>query len=289
MGLRFKLNLILIIVFAVGLGASAYLSYDLLQENARDEVIRNADIMIQAAHAIRSYTVTEVRPKLASQLAHTFLPQTVPAFAATETLKQLPSEYHDFMYKEATLNPTNPRDRASDWQVDLIQAFKQNPETKALSGVRHTPLGDALYIANPIRITDRACLTCHSDPSKAPGSMIKIYGRDNGFGWKLGEVVGAQIVSVPTAVAARKADHVFLTFVASLCSVFVVLCIVLNITLSRMILRPITRMARAADEVSVGNFEIEEFGAGRKDEIGRLGVSFNRMRRSLKQAMGMIS
>ncbi|MGA8259906.1 MAG: DUF3365 domain-containing protein [Arenicellales bacterium] len=260
----------------------------MLQRNARDEVIRNANIMIQAARAIRSYTVTEIRPKLANQLASTFLPQTVPAFAATETLKRLPAKYHDFGYTEATLNPTNPRDRASDWQADLIRAFQQNPEAKSFSGVRQTLRGGSLYIADPIRITDKACLTCHGKPVDAPASLIKLYGRDNGFGWKLNEVVGAQVVSVPTAVATRKADHTFFTFIASLCSVFVVLYVVLNIMLSRMILRPITRMAHAADEVSTGNFGIAEFEAQRKDEIGRLGVAFNRMRRSLKQAMGMI-
>lgn len=288
MGLRFKLNLILTVVFAIGLGVSAYLTYNLLQRNARDEVLRNANIMIQAARAIRSYTVNEVRPKLSNQLARTFLPQTVPAYAATQTLKRLPEKYRDFIYNEATLNPTNPRDRASDWQADIIQSFRQYPETTSFSGIRQTPHGGALYIADPIRITNKACLTCHGDPSDAPPSLIKLYGRDNGFGWKLNEVVGAQIVSVPTRVAVEKADRVFLTFMVSLCSVFLAVYVVLNVTLSRMILRPITDMAQAANEVSVGNFDISEFETARKDEIGRLGVSFNRMRRSLKQAMGMI-
>ena len=75
---------------------------------------------------------------------------------------------------------------------------------------------------------------------------------------------------------------------ASLCGVFAVLYIVLNVMLSRIIIRPITDMARIADEVSVGNFEISEFAETRRDEVGRLGASFNRMRRSLEQAMGMI-
>jgi hypothetical protein len=41
-----------------------------------------------------------------------FLPQTVPAYAATETLAQLRKKYPNYDYKEATLNPTNPRDRS---------------------------------------------------------------------------------------------------------------------------------------------------------------------------------
>jgi hypothetical protein len=111
-GLRLRFNLILTVVFALGLLISGMISYDLLQRNAREEVVHTANLMIQAARAFRNYTVNEIRPLLADRLNTTFLPQTVPAYAATKTLGALPDEYHDFIYKEATLNPTNPRDRA---------------------------------------------------------------------------------------------------------------------------------------------------------------------------------
>ena len=45
-----------------------------------------------------------------------------------------------------------------------------------------------------------SCLTCHSTPDKAPPEMIKLYGTANGFGWKLDEIIGAQVVSVPMSV-----------------------------------------------------------------------------------------
>ena len=109
MGLRLRFNLVLTIVFVLGLAVSAFISYNLLQQNARAEIIRDAELMIESARAIRSYTVKEVRPKLVDRLDEIFLPQTVPAYAATETLNLLPKEYSDFVYKEATLNPTNPR------------------------------------------------------------------------------------------------------------------------------------------------------------------------------------
>ena len=46
MGLRLKFNLVLLLVFAVGLGVTGYISYDLLHRNAREEVMRNAGIMV---------------------------------------------------------------------------------------------------------------------------------------------------------------------------------------------------------------------------------------------------
>lgn len=288
MGLRFRFNLVLTVVFLLGLLVSGVISYNLLQQNARTEVVHNANLMIESARAIRSYTVQEVRPKLAPQLDKTFLPQTVPAYAATETLGRLPEQYQQYTYKEATLNPTNPRDRAADWEADLVQAFKRDDSLEVLTGERATPGGRTLYIASPIRIGDEACLTCHSTPAEAPQSMLALYGESNGFGWKLNEIVGAQVVSVPMSVPIANANRAFLTFLLSLCAVFVVLYAVLNVMLSRMIIKPISVMSRAADAISTGNFDIPEFEKVGKDEVGRLALSFNRMRRSLEQAMKMI-
>ena len=40
--------------------------------------------------------------------------------------------------------------------------------------------------------------------------------------------------------------------------------------------------------ISTGDFDVPEFGGKGKDEIGMLGTSFNRMRRSLQKAMKML-
>jgi len=287
MGLRLKFNIVLALVFAAGIAVSAYVSHALLQENAKQEVLRNAGLMMEAALSIRGYTVSQVKPHLESQLQETFLPQTVPAFAATETFNTLRKKYPDFMYKEATLNPTNPRDRAVEWESDVVSYFRNDANMKEFTNERDTPTGRMLYIARPITIRDPACLACHSVPSAAPASMIKLYGENNGFGWKHMETVGAQIVSVPMALPVKNANDTFRVFMGSLAAIFVVTFIVLNAMLSFMILRPITRMSAAADRISQGDFDVPEFGKG-KDEISTLGVSFNRMRRSLQKALKII-
>ena len=58
MGLRLKFNLVLVLVFGLGLGVSGSLSRRILEANARDEVARNADLMMGAALAVRSYTTS---------------------------------------------------------------------------------------------------------------------------------------------------------------------------------------------------------------------------------------
>lgn len=287
MGLRLKFNLVLLFVFVLGLGVSGYVSYDLLHKTARDEVLRNAGVMMEAALSMRQYTVSQVRDKLA-QKEDEFLPQSVPAFAATEIMNQLRKKYPDYAYKEAALNPTNPRDRAVEWEADIVNAFRNDPARGEISGTRITPTGMSMFLARPFQIKDPACLACHTTAEVAPVSMVKLYGTSNGFGWKLNEVIGAQVVSVPMSLPIQNANRAFYTFMASLTGVFVVLFIILNFMLSVMIVRPITEMSDAADRMSTGDLEIPEFDETGRDEVSLLAKSFNRMRRSLEKAISLI-
>jgi protein-histidine pros-kinase len=287
MGLRLKFNLVLLFVFTLGLAVSGYVSYDLLHRNARDEVLRNAGVMMEAALSMRQYTVSQVRDKLV-QKEDEFLPQTVPAFAATEMMNQLRKKYPDYAYKEAALNPTNPRDRAVEWEADIVNEFRNNSARAEVSGIRSTPTGMSLFLARPFQIKDPACLTCHTTPETAPASMVKLYGPNNGFGWKLNEVIGAQVVSVPMSLPIQNANRAFYTFIASLAGVFAVLFVILNLMLSILIVRPITRMSVAADRISTGDKDIPELAESGRDEVALLARSFNRMRRSLEKAISLI-
>ena len=287
MGLRLKFNLAMLVVFGLGLAASAYVSYELLQKNARDEVLRSAGVMMEAALAMRSYTIGHVRPNL-KPMDEAFLPESVPSFSATEIMGQLRKTHPDYAYKEAALNPTNPRNRAVEWEADIINEFRNHDEVRELSGTRLTPTGLSMYLARPLQIKDGACLACHTTADAAPLTMVKLYGPANGFGWRLNEVIGAQIVSVPMDLAIGKANRAFYTFIGSLAGVFAALFVILNVMLSFLIVRPIRTMAVAADKISTGALDIPELKESGRDEVSRLARSFNRMRRSLEKAISLI-
>ncbi len=283
-----KFNLVLISVFTIGLIIFAFISYNVLQKNARDEVINQAGMMMEAALAIRGYTVKEIRPLLKSQLKETFLPQSVPSYAATQNFNALRKNNSEYTYKEATLNPTNPRDHATDWETDIINEFRNNEDTLEVVGERMTPTGASLYLARPIRIKNKACLTCHSTVDAAPKTMIKLYGTANGFGWKHNEVVGSQIISVPLSVPIAKANHAFIIFIISCVAIFAVIFFLINVMLRKLIIKPVLKMSNLADEVSRGNFDAPAFDTSGNDEITDLNNSFNRLRISLDKAMKML-
>lgn len=288
MKLILKFNLAFLVVFLIGLAVSGYAARDLLQSNAEHEVLDTAGLLIQKAEAVRNYTAQQVAPLLQTQMKYTFLPQSVPSFAAIEVLKGLTQKFPEYTYKAAMLNPTNPRDRASDWEADLITHFKQDAEAKEIVGQRDTPAGRALYIARPIRLSNPACLQCHSTPTAAPATMIEKYGPANGFGWNLNETIGIQVVSVPLSLPLARADKAWWTVMAMLTGVFVVIGLTLNLMLWKLVIQPVTRLSALADRVSMGEMDAPEFSAPSKDEIGVLSDSFSRMRKSLQHAMKLL-
>src|SRR5580700_7143917 len=167
------------------------------------------------------------------ELADTeFHPQSVPAFAATEIFGYLREKFPDYFYKEATLNPTNPRDRATDWETDVVNQFRGNPTQAEFISTRESPTGTALFLARPIKVNNVSCLECHSTPDKAPAEMIKLYGGDNGFGWKLDDVIGAQIVSVPVSLPVHIAENAFRVIITWLGGAFGGILIIANIAVA---------------------------------------------------------
>ena len=283
-----KFNLVFLAIFTVGFATAGAIANALLQANAKEEVLGNARILMESAMVVRAYTQQQIVPLLQTQLKYKFLPQSVPSFAATENLTQLRQKFIDYAYKEAVLNPTNPRDRATDWEVDVVQKLRDQPDNPEFVGERDTPTGRSLYIAHPIQIKQEACLVCHSTVDQAPKTLVDAYGPNNGFGWRLHDVVGAQIVSVPMLVAYQRAERILYNFMAALLGVFVFVFIALNVMLRYIVTSRIRRLSGLADQVSMGNMDVEQFPVSGSDEIGVLAASFNRMRTSLVGALKML-
>jgi protein-histidine pros-kinase len=287
MKLLVKFNLVFLLVFLVGLAGSSLIARSLLKQAAKDEVTDRARLLMQKANAVSAYTAEQIKPLLETQMKYTFLPQSVPAYSAAEVLGKLQKDYPEYTFKSAMLNPTNPRDRAVAWEEDIVNNFK-HADLKEFVGERETPTGTALFIARPIRLSNPACLACHSTPDAAPKTLIDKYGPSNGFGWTLNDTLGVQVVSVPMTLPLHRADQALLVVMAVLTGVFLLIGAALNFMLWKLVIQPVSRLSAIADRVSLGEFEAPEFDVRSKDEIGTLSESFGRMRTSLAHAMKML-
>ncbi len=97
-----------------------------------------------------------------------------------------------------------------------------------------------------------------------------------------------RLASIGVAPILATANLALTTLMSSIGVVFFAVFFVLNLMLDRMIVRPVAEMARQADAISIGDFSVAEFTPKSKDEIGVLGVAFNRMRRSTEEAIKLL-
>jgi protein-histidine pros-kinase len=288
MGLRLKFNLVILAACAAGFLVGAIVLNHVVINNARDQVVQNARIMMTAANAIRKYTAQDIVPLLPMERDGKFVPETVPAYAAQKNFRDVQAAFAGYAYREPTLNPTNLADRAQDWEADIITEFRNEADKHELVFDRDSPIGPTLNLARPITVHDEACLTCHSTPAVAPTALTQTYGASNGFGWKLNETIGAQVLTIPLTVPLKLAHEVYVILLIILAAIFAVVIGVLNLLLHFLVLKPVTRVSAMADAISLGQEDVEPYIKPGKDEISSLSVSFNRMRESLKHAMEMI-
>ena len=68
MGLKAKFNLVMLAAFVVGLALAAVLSWRIVNQNARREVVQQAAVMMAMASAIRDYTDHEARLEIGDEL-----------------------------------------------------------------------------------------------------------------------------------------------------------------------------------------------------------------------------
>ena len=290
MKLLAKLNLVLVLVFSLGMVLIAHYAHNFLMDDARQQVLQQAQLMAASASATKDYTDQEVSPALeqAAQHSATFLPQSIPFYAANVTFKRLRATYPDYVLREAALNPTNLDDRAADWEADLINYFRNTPGQNQHVGQRGTPTGPMLYAATPI-VAASGCLPCHSEASIAPQPMLAHYGREHGFGWKTDEIVGAQIVSVPMTVAIAKADSGFRSLLIGLGAIFLLTIVLVDVAMFLIVIRPLRKVSRNADVISKGQVDLPPLEVKGKDEIAEVTASFNRMHTSLVKAFEMLN
>ncbi len=283
-----KFTLILVLVFVGGIAISWAALSQGLQRRAEEDITSKGVILIQMMNSVRNYTSAHVNPLLAPQLETQpkFIPESVPAFSAREVFENLRKnqEYANFLYKEASPNPSNPRDKADDFEAALVERFRSEHQLKEISGFRNLEGKNVFYSARPFAIRSADCLRCHGKPEDAPRSMLASYGSQNGFGWKMNEIVASQIIYVPADDVFNSARQSLALVMGIFVGIFALVVVLINVLLRRDVIRPIGLMARVAqkissDEMSAAGGELANLEriSTRRDELGQTAGVFRQM------------
>lgn len=262
-----------------------------LEQKAEYEIGYRSQILAETMNSVRNFTNTRVSPLLSPlvETQPTFVPETIPSYTVREVFEHLRKneEYKDFFYKDALLNPTNLRDKADTFEANIVEQFRSQPGIKNISGFRDSVGEKLFYNARPFSIKNPTCLRCHSTPEAAPKSHIASYGSENGFGWKLNEIMGTQIIYVPASKVFDDANRASALFISIFTGIFALVILLINYMLKRNVLQPIKPMAQLAQKISMDEISAEEAAefeheklapiVKRNDELGQLGRVFQRM------------
>lgn len=290
-----KFTLLLSLVFVGAIVSSGLILSRVLEQKAEAEIIYRSQILVETMNSVRNFTNTHVNPLLLPlvETQPTFVPEAIPSYAVREVFENLRKneEYRDFFYKDAILNPTNLRNKADEFETQLVERFRKEPELKNISGFRNSYGEQLFYSARPFSLKNSSCLRCHSTPEAAPKSHIASYGSENGFGWKLNEILGTQIIYIPASKVLQDARHASFLFIGIFAGIFAFVIWLINYLLRRNVIQPLKPMAQLAQKISsdeVSAEEAEEFErkqlnsiVKRNDELGQLGRVFQRMVREV--------
>lgn len=290
LSLKMKFTVIMVIVgflanLTVAVGAFYY-----IQRFKKKELMHEANMVLFAEKSARDYTSNELRPAV-MKATNKFVMQAESAtFVALGQAKLLKKFLPNYIYSEPTLSPLNLKNRANPFQENIIDRFKSNPSLKSDSGYHKFSGISYFYVMKPV-VAKQGCMICHGNPnnnSPITQAIVKKYGDTHGWHWKVGTVVGALSVFVPTKYMDKAAlKNSIIIGVAIFVLPFLAFIVALFF-INKVIIKPIHDMTKLAEDVSVGKSN-EDFKVKGNDEIGALAKSFNRLKKSYLKAVQLLA
>ncbi len=283
MKLRTRFGLIVVAsIFAVlGIGFLVVRRHQ--EEAIEDAAYKRAYAVLAFAEACRGMVRENLRPAVTG--TDEFTPELMSStFVTRRTFAQLEKSLPAYVYRQPTLSPLNPVNRADAFEAEIIQRFRESPGLELIKGTREVD-GRASYFGAKPEVVQGKCLACHGEPDKAPAGLVERYGGQSGFGWTPGEVAGLTMVTVPIddllESQASLNTHVFWVFlVVTLCLGYLI-----DLTFDRMVNRRLDNAAEIMERVAADPaLHLRVDVRDGEDEISHMARAFNHMADSVQSA-----
>ncbi|MEL7078392.1 MAG: DUF3365 domain-containing protein [Cyanobacteria bacterium J06582_2] len=293
LSLKHKFNLLLLLIFVLGIFVSGLALSKILYRQAEQKITDEGKILMQMMEEVKYYTSVNLLEiyQQDSSSQQEFRAAYVPAYAARKIFGNFKNmaEFKNYKYKEATLNPTNLADLPNDFERELIYTFEQDKDNNLMSGYVQKSARNFYYIARPLSVKDSSCLQCHSTPNLAPPKMIELYGDKHGFNWQLNQLTSAQTIYIPASNIAMDVRQGMLTFMPMFTGIFAILILSINRLLQYTVIKPINQLTKAANQLSQVNSNLQQNWqlsylqklTTRRDEAGKLTRAFSLMAKKI--------
>lgn len=266
----------------------------LLYHHLKDRVIEDANertlIIMTQMDAVGNYVKEELRPRMFDVLPKASMEDdfVVEAMSTTHVRHKVMEGFNrdlkDYTFKRVSTNPINPKNKADSLHEKKLAYFQEDRDRKSWNGVITIDGLEYIMRVKPV-ITEKGCLKCHGDPSHAPGGLVKKYGQDRGSGWKEGDVMGVDSVTIPLAVTLGQIRGIAIsTFIFGFATLLY-LFISLQGAFWSLVGKPLNRLRTVFEGISKGTEPLnQDLPIASKDEIGELTASFNEMAKHLYSA-----
>lgn len=288
MGIRTKFILIIVLVSIISAAVIGAINYKLSQQTTLAEAKEKGELLFDYIQASKDFFRKHQRPMIDDLLVdkNRFYPEIMSGFVVQrmefDIFKQ---KNKGFIFKQATLDPLWPDNKANSDEEKIIRYFQQNQSILKKEGTIKKDGRDYFFIAQPVSIEKKFCLKCHSDPSIAPQDQKEIYGTKHGYNWKMGDIVGASFVYISISEALKNAQKnaLVLLSVGTGC-LFIFICLIWFF-LDRKIVAPIVKLSALAQDISIGKNLLQKIEITSKDEVGDLTAAINRLQYSVRMLL----
>jgi signal transduction histidine kinase/DNA-binding response OmpR family regulator len=287
MRLSVKFSGAVLLLLLVSLGCVAWGVIAHQTRSLHQRALERSQLLLSMGEASREYARQTLSPAVRKAVASHGVGLIFEADSATFVVRGMFDAFRKrqpgYSFREAALNPLNPDNRADDQERDLIEQFRSHPEEKERSGLRYAGGVEVFYVARPV-VVAQACLSCHHTPARAPVEVTERYGREHGYGWKVGETVGALIVTVPTHDIRAGQRAVVWNVVGAFAGVALLLVVLLHVLFNVLVNRRLVAIGAVMERVASGPAAdgpeppLSEKG---QDEVAALSRGVNHMARAV--------
>jgi len=239
--------------------------------------------------ASREYTKKTMRP-LAVKMAgkDSFHPELMAGFFVVRSIADIFAENQKgYSFKQATINPILPQNKANLQETEIINYFKSNRKVVMKKGTLSQNDGQVFYVARPV-VNKKGCLKCHGQKENAPKEQQVMYTGNGGYGWKTDDVVATLITYVPIDTALNELKTIALKTILAGFVAIAIIMLSISFFLNKFVVKPIVDLTTITDRMSRGKDLHKTIENMSSDEIGALCGSFNRMRLSVVKLIQMI-
>ncbi len=265
-------------IMAVTLATHLTINYRDYEDFVQDEVLQDARNLRAVLMATR-----RVYHK---QFLDSGLPVTdstvgfLPAHSMSRISRDFPNwSQSGYLFNNVSDRPRNPANLADANELDAMAWFRLNPKAKErLAQITDSRGKPYFHFTAPIWI-EPYCLGCHGDPKDAPSSIQANY--KDSYGYELGQLRGVMSIKIPLEEVRKRTFGLWQQSLGQIVAGYGVLFLVLAMLLSRLIVRRIARLERAADKIAQGDYSARA-AMRSNDELAQLGHSLDHMAEAIQ-------